>query len=73
MKQRTLTGVVLALVAMVLLGSFHLPWVPQLTAIVLCSGAVWELLDIHHLTKKGCLIPGFALAIMRCDENHDVR
>lgn len=64
MKQRTLTGIVLALMAMALLGSFHLPWVPQLTAIILSCGAVWELLDIHRLTKKGCLIPGFALAVM---------
>ena len=39
MKQRTLTGVVLALLSMVLLGCFHLPWVPQLIAILL--GCFW--------------------------------
>ena len=40
MKQRTLTGVVLALLSMVLLGCFHLPRVPQLIAILLGCGAV---------------------------------
>ena len=44
MKQRTLTGLVLALVSFLLLCCFRLPFVPELATICLGCGAVWEIL-----------------------------
>ena len=58
MKQRTLTGIVLALMAAVLLGCFHLPYFPQLTAIVVGCGAVWEILGVNGIENKGSRISG---------------
>ncbi len=64
MKQRTLTGVVLALMAAVLLGCFHLPYFPQLTAIVVGCGAVWEILGVNGIENKGSRISGCILAVL---------
>ena len=64
MKQRTLTGVVLALLSMVLLGCFHLPWVPQLIAILLGCGAVWEILGANGIRNKGSYAAGLFLAVI---------
>ena len=64
MKQRTLTGVVLALMAAVLLGCFHLPYFPQLTAIVIGCGAVWEILGVNGIENKGSRISGCILAVL---------
>ena len=64
MKQRTLTGVVLALMAAVLLGCFHLPYFPQLTAIVIGCGAVWEILGVNGIENKGSRISGCVLAVL---------
>ena len=64
MKQRTLTGVVLALMAAVLLGCFHLPYFPQLTAIVVGCGAVWEILGVNGIETKGSRISGCVLAVL---------
>lgn len=64
MKQRTLTGVVLALMAAVLLGCFHLPYFPQLTAIVIGCGAVWEILGVNGIETKGSRISGCVLAVL---------
>lgn len=64
MKQRTLTGVVLALMAAVLLGCFHLPYFPQLTVIVIGCGAVWEILGVNGIENNGSRISGCALAVL---------
>lgn len=64
MKQRTLTGIVLALMSMVLLGCFHLPWVPQATAILLGCGAVWEILGANGIHSKGAHASAFFLAVI---------
>lgn len=64
MKQRTLTGIVLALMAAVLLGCFHLPYFPQLTAIVVGCGAVWEILGVNGIENKGSRISGCVLAVL---------
>ena len=64
MKQRTLTSVVLALLSMVLLGCFHLPWVPQLIAILLGCGAVWEILGANGIRNKGSYAAGLFLAVI---------
>ena len=64
MKQRTLTGIALALISMVLLGCFHLPFVPQLTAILLGCGAVWEILGANGLKSKGCHAAALFLAVL---------
>lgn len=64
MKQRTLTGIVLALMAAVLLGCFHLPYFPQLTAIVIGCGAVWEILGVNGIENKGSRISGCVLAVL---------
>ena len=64
MKQRTLTGVVLALLSMVLLGCFHLPWVPQLIAILLGCGVVWEILGANGIRNKGSYAAGLFLAVI---------
>lgn len=64
MKQRTLTGVVLALMAAVLLGCFHLPYFPQLTAIVIGCGAIWEILGVNGIENKGSRISGCILAVL---------
>ena len=64
MKQRTLTGVVLALLAAVLLACFRLPWVPQLTAIVIGCGAVWEILEANGIRSKGARASGICLAVL---------
>ena len=64
MKQRTLTGVVLALLSMVLLGCFHLPRVPQLIAILLGCGAVWEILGANGIRNKGSYAAGLFLAVI---------
>ena len=64
MKQRTLTGIVLALLSMVLLGCFHLPWVPQITAILLGCGAVWEILGANGIQSKGAHASAFFLAVI---------
>lgn len=64
MKQRTLTSVVLALLSMVLLGCFHLSWVPQLIAILLGSGAVWEILGANGIKNKGSYAAGLFLAVI---------
>ena len=64
MKQRTLTGIVLALLSMVLLGCFHLPWIPQLTAILIGCGAVWEILGANGVPKKGAYVSGAFLAVI---------
>ena len=64
MKQRTLTGIALALVAMALLGCFHLPYVPQATTVILGCGIVWEILGVHGIRSKGCLASGFFLAVL---------
>ena len=64
MKQRTLTGVVLTLMAAVLLGCFHLPYFPQLTAIVVGCGAVWEILGVNGIENKGSRISGCVLAVL---------
>lgn len=64
MKQRTLTGVVLALMAAVLLGCFHLPYFPQLTAIVIGCGAIWEILGVNGIENKGSRISGCVLAVL---------
>ena len=64
MKQRTLTGVVLALMAAVLLGCFHLPYFPQLTAIVIGCGAVWEILGVNGIENNGSRISGCVLAVL---------
>lgn len=64
MKQRTLTGIVLTLMAAVLLGCFHLPYFPQLTAIVIGCGAVWEILGVNGIENKGSRISGCVLAVL---------
>ena len=64
MKQRTLTGAVLALMAVALLCCFHLPYVPQLTAILLGCGAVWEILSVNGIENTGSRIAGCVLAVM---------
>ena len=64
MKQRTLTGIALALISMVLLGCFHLPFVPQLTAILLGCGAVWEILGANGIQSKGCHAAALFLAVL---------
>lgn len=64
MKQRTLTGIVLALLSMALLGCFHLPWVPQLTAILIGCGAVWEILGANGVSKRGAYVSGAFLAVI---------
>lgn len=64
MKQRTLTGIVLTLMAAVLLGCFHLPYFPQLTAIVVGCGAVWEILGVNGIENKGSRISGCVLAVL---------
>ena len=63
MKQRTLTGIGLALLSMVLLGCFHLPWVPQITAILIGCGAVWEILGANGVEEKGAYVSGAFLAV----------
>ena len=52
MKQRTLTGIALAVVSLVLLCLFHLPLVPQITTMCLGLGAVWEILEAYKV-KSG--------------------
>ena len=64
MKQRTLTGIVLTLMAAVLLGCFHLPYFPQLTVIVIGCGAVWEILGVNGIETKGSRISGCVLAVL---------
>ena len=64
MKQRTLTGIALALLSMVLLGCFHLPWVPQIIAILLGCGAVWEILEANGVRGRGAHAAGFFLAVI---------
>ena len=49
MKQRTLTGIALAVVSLVLLCLFHLPLVPQITTMCLGLGAVWEILEAYKV------------------------
>lgn len=64
MKQRTLTGIALAVVSLVLLCLFHLPLVPQITTVCLGLGAVWEILEAYKvksgLYKAAC----FAYALV---------
>lgn len=64
MKQRTLTGVVLALISMALLSCFHFPYVPELTALCLGCGAVWEILGAYGVKSRALRILGYAYAIL---------
>ena len=63
MKQRTLTGLVLALVSFLLLCCFRLPFVPELAAICLGCGAVWELLKACGVKSRGACALAFGYAI----------
>lgn len=49
MKQRTLTGIVLAVICLVLLSLFHLPLVPQIATMCLGLGAAWEILEAYKV------------------------
>ncbi len=49
MKQRTLTGIALAVICLVLLSLFHLPLVPQIATMCLGLGAVWEILEAYKV------------------------
>lgn len=64
MKQRTLTGLLLAAICMVLLGCFHLPLVPQLANLLLGVGAVWEILEAYHVKNKWYQLACYAYAVI---------
>ena len=64
MKQRTVTGIVLALLCVVLLWCFHLPLVPQITAVLLGVGAVWEILEAYGEKRPGYQIPCYLYALV---------
>ena len=65
MKQRTLTGIILAVICLVLLGLFHLPLVPQIATMCLGLGAVWEILEAYKVRspiyKTVCYLYALAL------------
>ena len=64
MKQRTVTGIVLALMCMVLLICFHLPLVPQLTTVLLGCGVVWEILEAYRVKSPLYKILCYAYAVV---------
>lgn len=64
MKQRTLTSLALALLCAVLLVCFPLPFVPQLTGILLGCGAVWEILGAYGVKKTLPRVAAFAYAVV---------
>ena len=76
MKQRTLTGLVLALVSFLLLCCFRLPFVPELAAICLGCGAVWEILGAYgvksRLLRAVCYAWAVLLPLLPLGENRYV-
>lgn len=52
MKERTLTSVVLALLALMLLVCFSLSGVPQIAAMLLGCGAAWEILKVTGVKSR---------------------
>ena len=64
MIQRTLTSIVLAVLALGLLACFPLPGVPQMTAMLLGCGAVWELLKACGVKSRGACALAFGYAIL---------
>ena len=64
MKQRTLTGIALAVVSLVLLCLFHLPLVPQITTVCLGFGAVWEILEAYKVKSSLYKAACFAYALV---------
>lgn len=65
MKQRTVTGVILALLSLLLLVCFSYPWVPQLTGILLGCAAAWEILKVSgvHSRWAYALAAAYAVAL----------
>ena len=76
MKQRTLTGLVLALVSFLLLCCFRLPFVPELATICLGCGAVWEILGAcgvkSRLLRAMCYAWAVLLPLLPLGENRYV-
>lgn len=73
MKQRTWTALVLALAAGVLLCCFQLPMVPQITAICLSCGSVWEILGAYGVKGKLpmglCMLYAIVLPLLDIGQN----
>lgn len=64
MKQRTLTGLALAAICMVLLVCFHLPLVPQIAAMLLGIGATWEILGAYQVKNTVYQAVCYAYAVI---------
>lgn len=64
MKTRTLTSLLLAALCFVLLSCFHLPFVPQLTCMLLGCGTAWEILNAYGVKKRAARYASFAYAIV---------
>lgn len=62
MKQRTVTGMILALLSLLLLVCFQYPWIPQLTGILLGCGAAWEILRACGVKSRWAYGLAFAYA-----------
>ena len=76
MIQRTLTSMVLAVLAILLLACFPLPGVPQMTAMLLGCGAVWEILGAcgvkSRLLRAVCYAWAVLLPLLPLGENRYV-